>query len=854
MLRVVGRFGSGNAVVDRGIIELSVIDGPNGPRLVAFSGTNGGVATYAIDGTGTLGAITASTLSTSHGLRGETDMAFAWLGNISAILVGVSATGSLTGWVSNLTGAVGRTFTLALPEGFTGKMSIAAQSGPGDLLFVLAPTTGRIAVYDPAVATMVEVTVSGASLIGGSQIIQTTINGQRLLLAVDANGSALTVHRYDPATNRLTHVETLSAQDGLAVAHLSDLDVAQMGNQTFVIAAAAGTSSLTVMALSADGQLTLTDHVLDSRDTRFATVMAVDTITVAGHVFVVAGGGDDGVTLFRLLPDGTLQVLATLEDTLSTGLENVTAVEIIQIGNSLFIYVGSETEGGLTVLEWSLGTLGDVIDATGLGPTVTGTDGADIITSGGTGQVLIGGNGDDLLIANSTGTRLTGGAGRDAFILRDTALQTTVTDFQVGIDRLDLTGWSMLRSVAQLTVVQTSNGLSISFNGRSVTIQSIDGRPLTLADVLPDGIGISRISVATLTSSPEGGSTPGAGDGAVSPGTPIPPGDPSGTGTGGTGTGGTGTGTGGTGTGGTGTGGTGTGGTGTGFPSAPTERPRLADWTTDPAWANGSTVRLSLVGTANNDTLTGASGRDLLQGGGGNDLIYTGFGADTVYAGTGDDTIFAAGGNNEIWGGAGNDVIRARNGADYIGGGAGNDLIDGGGGNNIIWAGAGMDTVMGGSGADQIGGGPGNDALYGYGGDDLIFGGGDSDTIHAGSGNDTIWGGPGMDFITGGTGNDVIAPGGGLDYIWGDAGADAFLFYRNYGTNYILDFNASEGDRIQIARWMLENSGMSGAQIVQTFGRLTAEGAVLDFGAANTVIHIPGVTDLAALGDHVFVV
>jgi hypothetical protein len=896
MLQVVGRYGSGVAAIDLGVMELSVIDGPSGLRLVAYSGTNGGIATYAIGSDGGLSPIGSAAISTGFGLRGETDMSVAYLAGTTAILIGVTNSTGLTGWGSNLAGAVGRPYTLALPSGFSGPMLLSDQISPSDPFFVLATATGQVAVFDPTTGLTRDVAGAGSGFVASHGLVVADVDGQTLLVTIDAARSALSVHRYDAGTNSLGQRDTITASDGLAVAFLSDLDVVQLGSQTFVIAAAAGTSSLTVLRLTSDGQLTITDHVIDSRDTRFAALSAVDTIEVNGQVYVATGGGDDGVTLFRLLPDGTLQTLATLENGIAGGLANVSAIEIVQVGDRLLIYVGGETESGLTVVEWPLGPVGQVIDATGAGPTVVGTTGGDILTSGTVNQALSAGAGDDVLIAATNGASLTGGTGRDVFVLRDTALQTTITDFQTGVDQLDLTGWAMLRDLSQLTVIPRADGVTLTFNGRSVTIQSADGRPLLVTDVLPDGLGPARIPVETLTPEPDGGSVPGEGDGAVSPGTPTPPGggDTGGTtggtggatggtggttgdtgGTGGTGdtggaTGGTGDtggatgGTGGTtgGTGGTGgttgtTGGTGgtTGGTGgTTLPVLPEERARLADWTSDPAWVNGSTTPLSPEGTGGNDTLLGASGQDFLLGYNGNDLFYTGWGSDTVYAGGGNDTVYAAGGNNELWGGPGNDFIRSRNGADQIGGGAGNDFLDGGGGQNTIWGGAGNDVALGGGSPDEIGGGGGNDALYGYGGDDLIFGGPGLDTVHGGTGADTIWGGGGDDLIAGGAGDDMIASGAGTDHLWGGPGADSFVFYRNYGTTHIRDFSAAEGDALHLATWLFGGTIPSAEQIVQQHAHLTPDGVVLDFGAANTLIILNGVTTMAGLADHIVII
>ncbi|WP_168219750.1 calcium-binding protein [Pseudotabrizicola formosa] len=840
MLRMVDRFSSGNDSVDLGIIDLALVDGPGGERLFAYSGANGGLSSYGIGSDGRLTLIAVRTMTTGYGLQAETDMAVAQLGTSTAIVLGLASGSGLVGWSANLSGGIGTPFALLLPNGFTGRMVIADQPDSAAPLYVLAPDSGRVAVYDPGSGAMIELSITGAMPSGTHSLVQIAGQDQPLLLAIDAARNSLTALRHDTATNSLRPTASLAASDGLAVATLSDLDVVTMGGQSFVIAAAAGTSSLTVIRLSDQGQMTITDHLLDSRDTRFASVCAVDTVTVNGQVFVAAGGGDDGVTLFRLLPDGTLQTLATLENSLAGGLANVTAVKIIHSGERLFIIVGGETEIGLTVLEWPLGSLGDVITGAGNGATLAGTGGADILTSGAPNQGLTGGGGDDVLIAETSGTRLTGGAGRDTFVLRDAATLTTITDFQRGADALDLTGWPMLRDTGQLTVTPRSDGITLSFNGRTVTILASDDRPLTLAEVLPVGLGPARIPVSTLTASAEGGSAHGEGDGALSPGAPDEPG------------------------------GTGDDG-GTPLPTpmpatgltgsssidpadGPTELSRLPDWSTDPGWQNRSTGPLTRTGTQGDDTMTGASGADSLDGGAGNDLIYSGLGNDTVFGLAGDDFIFASGGNNQLWGGLGNDVIRARDGHDLIGGGAGHDLLDGGNGQNTIWGGSGNDTLLGGDHFDTIGGGPGNDLIFGFAGDDDLFGASNHDTLHGGSGHDTIWGGPGNDVISGGPGNDLIASGAGTDHVWGNDGADTFLFYRYYKDTFVHDFSLAEGDQIQLTQWMFRGTFPSGSQIAQHYGSVTPYGIVLDFGLSDTIVHLLGVYDLQALESHITVI
>ncbi len=233
-----------------------------------------------------------------------------------------------------------------------------------------------------------------------------------------------------------------------------------------------------------------------------------------------------------------------------------------------------------------------------------------------------------------------------------------------------------------------------------------------------------------------------------------------------------------------------------------------------------------IYGDAGNDTIHGDRGNDTIYGGDGNDLIYGGDGDDFIYGESGDDFIYGDAGNDTIHGGEGNDTIRGGDGDDFIRGDAGDDLIygddgndtiHGGDGDDTIYGGAGNDTIRGGAGADYIRGGSGNDFIRGDAGDDVIYGSAGDDEIYGGEGNDTIYGGDGADYIRGGAGDDEIYGGAGNDTIHGGAGddlisggrgsdilsgglgADQFVYQSpNEGSDTILDFNRTEGDRFVI--------------------------------------------------------
>ena len=90
------------------------------------------------------------------------------------------------------------------------------------------------------------------------------------------------------------------------------------------------------------------------------------------------------------------------------------------------------------------------------------------------------------------------------------------------------------------------------------------------------------------------------------------------------------------------------------------------------------------------------------------------------------------------------------------------------------------DTLTGDEHDDQISGYNGNDTLSGEGGDDVLLGGNGSDVLVGGDGDDVLNGGNGPDTLTGGD------------------GADVFQFGKGGGPDTVLDFNAGDGDQLEL--------------------------------------------------------
>lgn len=259
-------------------------------------------------------------------------------------------------------------------------------------------------------------------------------------------------------------ITLFGADQGLGIAAPTAFELVETPHGHWAVLAAAGSASLSVLAVTPDGGLRPTDHVIDTRDTRFDGVQALASAKWGDEVLIVAGGSDHGLTLFRLSPDGRLVWLDTLEHQTGDGLYNITALSAVVVDQTLVISAGSQRDTGLGIVTVPLADLGI------------------------SGHVATGGAGHDLLISSPANATLTGGADADIFALRQQDGLVQITDFQVGIDRLDLSDWPMLRDAAQLDITPTQQGALVSYRDFSVHVRSDNGASLTAAEIFPHGL------------------------------------------------------------------------------------------------------------------------------------------------------------------------------------------------------------------------------------------------------------------------------------------------------------------------------------------------------------------------------
>ena len=108
----------------------------------------------------------------------------------------------------------------------------------------------------------------------------------------------------------------------------------------------------------------------------------------------------------------------------------------------------------------------------GLNNGIVGNSGNNYLEGGNGNDTLLGGGGNDRLIGGGGNDTVTGGAGADTFVFLTHGEADVITDFQNGVDLLEIgTG---VNSLAQVTVTDVGADTVLQFDGNSLTLKNFD--------------------------------------------------------------------------------------------------------------------------------------------------------------------------------------------------------------------------------------------------------------------------------------------------------------------------------------------------------------------------------------------
>ncbi|KEP68500.1 hypothetical protein DL1_11585 [Thioclava dalianensis] len=619
------------------IRSLEVVDGTAGPIVLAVNGPNGGVTSFQLAANGSAQRIDTMSYSTSMSYNVTGDCHVITTGNAQQILVlGSSTQDGVFGVSLSANGDLGGSVRLGLPDLYCHEGPAFAISQNG---FVYAMQDARtLEIFAPAakggyVSQSTYHDTNSIYLQSPAAMETVRFAGKDYLLTLSA--SELGVSAFEiSASGELTARSALGVESGLGLCAIpTGLEMVTIEGRCFALVSSAAeigeSGVLTVLELGRDGSLSVTDHLIDTLDTRFGRTQSMSVTQSGEWTYVIAGGGDAGLSLFTLTPQGRLIHLDSLADTNDAGLEKISALTSFVDQGRLEILASSDATPGISRLSVDLAQQGIVASTNG--GTLTGTTKSDLLIGGSTNSHLRGSNGADILVDGWKQDTLSGGTGADLFVLNADDARDEITDFDPDQDRIDLTAVPMLYDASALRVQSKSWGAVLTFRGGEETlIRSADGGRLSAGQVL-DAI-TSNANRPPMVLSDEQAANPPQ----VAANLTL------------------------------------RGGNGD---------DRLT----------GDIGSDTLFGGNGSDTLIGGSGHDQLYGDAQDDILWGGDGQDRLWGHAGNDRLMGERGNDVLDGGDGNDWLNGGAENDRLLGGTGNDTLSGGSGFDILTGGSGYD-------------------------------------------------------------------------------------------------------------------------------------------------------------------
>jgi Ca2+-binding RTX toxin-like protein len=283
----------------------------------------------------------------------------------------------------------------------------------------------------------------------------------------------------------LHYRDTVLPGDGDGFAYPQEVEFIVSGGNPYLVMIASGSSSISVYELGKHGNLHQIDFVIDSLDTRFEGGSQLAAISHDGRSFVFVAGNDDGLTVFELLPDGTLLHSITLADNFDIALTNVSAISVKIIDGEIHVFVAG-AEDGMTQFIFDPDDLGGTfVGGTGK-DVITGTSGNDFLFGGRRGDKIDGGAGDDRIDGGGGKDYLTGGAGADTFVFIADGRNDFIMDFQDGLDLIDLSGYHQIGTLNDLVIKTREWGVLIEIRGEKLKVIARDGDTITAEDFTVD--------------------------------------------------------------------------------------------------------------------------------------------------------------------------------------------------------------------------------------------------------------------------------------------------------------------------------------------------------------------------------
>lgn len=458
-------------------------------RLFSVSYSDGGLNGFDISmANGAASLVSSTTLATGAGLFNFRAICLEDLWGKDMVITSSAMTGQVKIKYMSPTGDAVSYGAANEFNALLGKLEAAITVNFGDRYFMFSSHMDQAGLSSFRVTKSIEllplsdVAVGSNTVVGAIKALETIkVGGKNFVIALDHSTDSISSF-YVNYAGTATEIFTYGAGAGSGFSHANILKTVEIGDRSFVLLGACGTSSISVLEIGSNGRMTEVDHVADTTETRFQNISAMAVFEYRGRDFVLVGGSDDGVSVFELNPDGSLFLLTSIEDQANTTLNNVQAISAHASNTAVTVAVSGEGEAGVTVFDLNLGNVGLVFQGTAASENIFG-NGQDNLLFGGSGDDrLYGRHGNDRLYDGAGRDVMFGGAGADVFVFSDDNNVDFALQFTLHEDRLDLSAFDMLYNISQLKIISIANGARISYYGDVFKVISLDRTPLDASD------------------------------------------------------------------------------------------------------------------------------------------------------------------------------------------------------------------------------------------------------------------------------------------------------------------------------------------------------------------------------------
>lgn len=344
-------------------------------------------------------------------------------------------------------------------------------------VFALSPSYDLTHVMDYA-------DTSSTFLADVADMTSTKIGAYNYVFTVSAKEHGIESFRVN-TDGTLIRMDFEDGMKNIGVAQPQTVEIIEVGTKDFLAVGALQSNNISLFEIDSSGRLTLTDIVMDDLNTRFSGAPAMKSFSIGDRGFLIAGGNDGGMSLFEVGVNGKLNLITSVEDTSTTTLANVSAIEAVVLGTQVKVFVSSRTEEGITQFNFDMGNIGDLVRVAGSGVASGGA--ADDYVMGGEGRDQLYGNaGDDRIFDGGGIDILYGGTGADVFVMDRDGMYDKIADYQIGIDVIDLSAIPLLHSIDRLQITSTPDGARIQVGSEVLLLQTMDGTSLQPSDFSPN--------------------------------------------------------------------------------------------------------------------------------------------------------------------------------------------------------------------------------------------------------------------------------------------------------------------------------------------------------------------------------